>query len=81
MFVWEDDGTDFVVAMDSVDAEIGRTTRRDERVKCYMSSTMPSKSGGGAAIMGTLPLRMLLPPPQWSHLDQAIWFAFSYIVM
>ena len=33
MFVWEDDGTDFIVAVDSVGAEIGTTMRWNERVE------------------------------------------------
>ena len=50
--VKEDDGTDFVVAMDSIGAEIGTTTRRNERAKHYMSSTMLAKSYDGAVVAG-----------------------------
>ena len=50
--VREDNGIDFAVAVDSVGAEIGTTTRRDERAKGYMSSTMPAKSDEGTAVAG-----------------------------
>ena len=46
----DDHVKDFVVAMDSVGAEIATTTRRDKSAKRYMSSPMPAKSDRGAAI-------------------------------